>query len=280
MEQRKKPARGLEEVSHLFLSHHGRRASSFLFCSNTLLVEKSVVACNLAFEFARRGFSVKIIETTKKPPTIFFLLGSLLPESRDTRGAISVLEKLLSLPATIDPPEPLQPIDIPHSYQGSIQAVFFEDDLHSAASFNMMNQLSGQADFLVVNAPANILEVKKMATFVDPFIIVPSTVHPDELLDAYVLVRQVSEGMGCNEVGHLVVGEYGYERAEAASRVIANMARKFLSTHVRFMGMVPKDTDFSRSILTRTPLLLDTPDSATSLALQRIANSLIERRGI
>jgi cellulose biosynthesis protein BcsQ len=270
---------GIAQKQGVREAHHkttGQQHSCFLFCSNNLFVEKSVLSCNLALEFARRGFSVRIIETTTKLPTVFFLLQSLLPESKRSEPASSLLEKLLSVPSTIDPPEPLQPIDISHGYRGSVQAVFFEEDLHSADSFTMINRLKGQADFLVVNAPANILRVRKMIALVDPFIIVPSTAHPDELLSSYMLVRQISQSILCSELGHLIVGECSYERAEAASRIMAKMAHKFVSTRVRFMGMVPKDTHFSRSILTRTPLLLNVPYSPTSRGIQRLANCLIE----
>jgi hypothetical protein len=318
MEDKKRPARGLEEISHLFLSHEGcqddaknhiekgfkaddsgnppllndvaqkkglqeavskplgQRNSCLLFCSNNLFVDKSVLACNLALELARRSFSVGIIETTTKPPTVFFLLESLLPESKKVEEASSVLEKLLSLPSTIPPPEPLKLVNISHGYRGAVRAVFFDKDLDSDGCFTMINKLSGQSDFLIVNAPADIRQVSKMITLVNPFIIVPSTAHSEELLSSYLLVKQISQSTSRGEVGHLIVGESCHARAEAASSIVAEMARKFVSTEVRYMGMIPKGADFSRSILTRTPFLIDAPDSGASRGIRNLADFLME----
>ncbi|UCD88268.1 MAG: hypothetical protein JSV01_11195 [Desulfobacterales bacterium] len=318
MEDRKRVARGLEEISHLFLSHQGRqdeaknrigkrfkaddsgnpplpgdvpekngvqdavskplvqRNSCLFFCSNSLFVEKSVLACNLALELARRTFSVGIIETTTKLPTVFFLLGSLLSGSKKEERASSVIEKLLSVPSTIPLPEPLKLIHILHGYPGAVRAVFFEKDLDSDSSLAMLNKLHRQSNFLIVNAPADILQVSKMIAFVNPYFIVSSTAHPDELISSYLLIKQISQTTSCSEVGLLIVGESCHARAEAASNVIAEMARKFLSTEVRFMGMIPKGDDFSQSILTRTPFLLHRPNASASLGIRQLADLLIE----
>jgi MinD-like ATPase involved in chromosome partitioning or flagellar assembly len=57
------------------------------------------------------------------------------------------------------------------------------------------------------------------------------------------------------------LGESHHLKAKAAFNVIAEMAHKFLSCRIRFMGAVPKGPDFTRSILTRTPLMIESPNS-------------------
>lgn len=318
MEDRKRPTRGLEEISHLFLSHQGcqddaknhiekgfkaddtgnspllnnvtqkkglqevvskpldRRYSCLLFCSSSLFVDRSVLACNLALEFARRSFSVGIIETTTKPPTVFFLLESLLPESKRAEEASSVLEKLLSVPSTIPPPEPLKLVNVAHGYPGAVRAVFFDKNLDSDDCRTMIKRLSGESDLLIVNASADILQVSEIIAFVNPFIIVPSTAHSEELLNSYLLVKQISQSTSRGEFGYLIVGESCHAEAEAAASIVAEMARKFVSTEVRFVGEIPKGADFSQSILTRTPFLIDAPDSGASRGIRKLADFLLE----
>jgi cellulose biosynthesis protein BcsQ len=318
MENRKRPTRGLEEISHLFLSHQrcqddarnhmekrfmaddignpflrndtskkkklqevvpeplDRGNSCLLFCSSSLYVDRSVLACNLALELARRSFSVGLIETTTKPPTVFFLLESLLLESEKVEKPSSVLEKLLSVPSTILPPEPLKLVSILHGYRGAVRAIFFDKNCDSDGCLTMLNRLSSQSDFLIVNAPADIPQVSEMIAFMNPFIIVPSTADSEELLSSYLLVKKISENTSRSEVGHLIVGESCQARAEAASSIVAEMARKFVSTEVRFMGMIPKGADFSRSILTRTPFLIEAPDSGASRGIRKLADFCLE----
>jgi len=251
-----------------------KRGSCWLFCSNHLFAEKSVVVCNLALEFTRRGFSVGLVETTKEMPTVFFLLGSLLPPptKRENRGPEP--GKLQHLPSTVSPQEPLKLIDVLHGYPGDLRAVFIDQDLGCAESVTMLKKLRSETDFLIINVASDISRLRKMITLVDPFIIVPATTYPEELLDSYLLIKQISEGFYCSELGHLIVGEQSYARAEAASSIIAEMARKFLSTNVRFVGMISIEADLPMAILTRTPMLRDAPKSMFSQGIRKVADSL------
>ena len=315
--EKKKPGRGLEEVSHLFFSgqsardeeesHTGNRGQAhvgetpllpgdvfpskevpetvsgqlpkrspcWLFCSNHLHAEKSVVACNLALEFVRRGFSVGLIETTKEMPTVFFLLGSLLPPPTKRENRRPEPGTLQLMPSKVSPQEPLELIDVSHGYPGDLRAVFIDQDLDCAESVTMLKKLRRETDCLIINVASDISRLRKMITLVDPFIIVPATAYPGELLDSYLLIKQISEGCYCRELGHLIVGEQSYARAEAASSIIGEMAHKFLSTNVRFVGMISLEADLPMAILTRTPMLREAPKSMFSQGIRKMADSLI-----
>lgn len=306
MEDRKKPTRGLEEVSHFFLSSQSppydakklpgknlladdseitplpseisRKERHLLFSSSdSLLTEKSFLACNLAMELARRNFTVALVETTTKLPNIFFLLGSLLPGSTKEKRATSSLEKLLTVPSTLPPPEPLKLVDISTGYYRNIKAVFLEKDLDSADSFTIFSTLYSESDFLIMNTPSDIFEFKKTISLISPFFIVPTTVHSEELLRSYSLIKQISEEVACKDVGLLIMKEGPHQKAEGAFNIIAEMAHKFLSTDLHFMGTIQKGDDFSRSILTRTPLLLEVPNSPISRLIRKLADSLIKK---
>jgi len=317
MEDRKNQARGLEEVSHLFLSGQSppdearkltekevhpdageitplpsdiartqgeevvstalvKRNVLLFFSSNSLVTEKSFIACNLALELARRNLSVALVETATRLPNIFFLLGSLLPESTKGESTSSLLEKLLTVPSTPPAPEPLKLVDISTGYRRNIKAVFLEKDLDSVESFTILNRLKSESDFLIVNAPSDSLELKKMISLLSPFFIVPTTLHSEELLKSYSLIKQISRGAACQDVGLLIMEGSHHHKAEAAFNVIAEMARRFLSTNVHFMGTIPKGDDFTRSILTRTPLLLEAPNSPIPQSIKKLADILIE----
>jgi len=316
MEDRKKPGRGLEEVSHLFFSGRSARdeeksharnraqayaekprvlpghvlpsngvppavsrrlykgSSCWLFCSNHLFAEKSVVACNLALEFARRGFSVGLIETTKEMPTVFFLLGSLLPPPTKRESSGPEPGKPQPVPSKVSPQEPLKLMDVSHGYPGDLRVVFMDQDVDCAESVTMLNRLRRETDCLIINVASDISRLRKMITLVDPFIIVPGTAYPEELLNSYLLIKQISEGYYCSELGHLIVGEQSYARAEAASSIIGEMACKFLSTKVRFVGMISIEADLPMAILTRTPMLREEPKSVFSQGIRKVADSL------
>jgi hypothetical protein len=264
-----------KEVPETVSGRLPKRGSCWLFCSNHLFAEKAVVACNLALEFARRGFSVGLIETTKEMPTVFFLLGSLLPPPRKRENRRPEPGTLQPTPSKVSPQEPLELIDVSHGYPGDLRAVFIDQDLDCAESVTMLKKLRRETDCLIINVASDISRLRKMITLVDPFIIVPATAYPGELLDSYLLIKQISEGYYCRELGHLIVGEQSYARAEAASSIIGEMARKFLSTNVRFVGMISIEADLPMALLTRTPMLRDAPKSMFSQGIRKMADSLI-----
>jgi hypothetical protein len=296
MEAGKKIGRGLDEIYHLFLSHQNardqkeppgtssqadagasvsvpsgvfdrkglpetvsglsrKRASSWLFYCNRLFAEKSIVVCNLALELSRRGFSVGVIETTTEMPNVFFLLGSLLTPA--------------------PPRRPLELIDISPGYSGILRAVFLDKDLNGIESVAVLNRLMSQSDFLVINVAADISLFRGMIALADPLIIVPAAAYPEELLESYLLIKKISNDLYRSEIGHLIVGEQSYSRAEAASGIIAEMARKFIRTDVRFLGTVSIEADVPMAILTRRPALLGAPNSPFSVSIRRVADALI-----
>ena len=301
MEDRKKQARGLEEVSHFFLSGQTapeearkltveevladageittvpdgiarkegvqdevyrapvKRSSCLLFFSNSLFAEQSFLSCNLALELARRDFSVGLIETTTRLPNTFFLLGSLFP-----------------VPPTPPALEPLRLIDISIGACKNIKAVFLEKDFGSSDSFTILNRLNSESDFLIINASPAVFGLREMISFINPFFIVPTTVRSEELLNSYSLIKQISLGVSRGEVGLLIMEERFGQKAEAAFGVITEMAHKFLSCKIRFMGPIPKGADLSRSILTRTPLLLEGENSSISQSIRKLADGLIQ----
>jgi hypothetical protein len=305
MEDRKKQARGLEEISHFFLSRQSpsdqakkltekqvqadageiaplpddiarnerleeavsrapvKDTLCLLFSSNSLFAEKSFLACNLALELARRDFSVGLIEATTRVPNTFYFLGSLFP-----------------VPPAPPAREPLELIDISIGPCKNIKAVFWEKDFDSADSFTILNKLNSESDFLVINASPDSFGLREMISHMNPFFIVPTTVRSEELLNSYLLIKQIAQGMSCGEVGLLIMEERFCQKAEAGFRVIAEMAHKFLSCKIRFVGPIPKGTDLSRSILTRTPLFLEEENSPISQSIRKLADGLIQKKYI
>jgi hypothetical protein len=317
MEDDKKLERGLEEVSHLFLSCQGlpRGAKSaqepqdddgkraclpdrtvrnegvkekflasatkgnlcLLFSSRGLFAERSFLACSLAIKLASRNFSVGLIETTTAVPNTFALLRSLLGETVSRQSRPSLAAKLPSVSPTPPGPEPLKLLEIAVSPRKSIRAVFVGQDLESEASFSLLERLNSRSDFLIMNASPDVFRLKKMISFMSPFFIVTSTVAPEHLLNSYLLIKEFSGSTECKEAGLLIIEDGHYLKADGAFRMIAQMAQKFLSTNVHFMGTIPLGANFSRSVRTRTALLQEMENTPASRSIRKVANLLIKK---
>jgi flagellar biosynthesis protein FlhG len=315
---KKKRSRGLEEVSHLFLSHQGppeakkqtekqarpqgdestpspnnavpwerhkeqafvapaKRLSRVIFFSSSgLFAEKSFLACNLALELAKRNYSVGLIETSTSLPNTFFLFGSLFPEFTAKEYASSIpggLQANLKMSSAL---EPLRLMDISIEGSKGIKAVFWEKDRNCADSLEVLNGLDNESEFLIMNASPDILELREMICRMSPFFIVPTTVRSEQLLNSYLLIKQISRDTVRAEVALLIMDEGFSQNTEAAFRVIQDMTDKFLSCNIHFMGIVPKGAEFFQSILNRAPLLLDGKSSPLSRSISKLADKLIQ----
>jgi hypothetical protein len=282
MEDREKRGRTLEEVSHFFLS--GERPSNqaekpvgeqavqadgeattpmpvdlprtethqkagptapiqenlcLLFsASKRLSDKKSFLACNLALELAKQDFSVGLIETTARLPNTFFLFGG---------------------------------------YK-NINAVFWEKDLNSPDFLTILDRLRSTNDFLIMNVSPDAFGPGKMTAAINPFFVVPTTGRSEDLLNAYTLIKQIARDVSCPDIGLVILGEDPLLPAEAVGQVISEMADKFLSCNIHFMGVIPNGVDASGAVPTQTPLLEASDDSPLSESIKRLADSLIKKK--
>ena len=281
MEDREKRGRTLEEVSHFFLS--GERPADqgekpvgeqlvqadgeattpmpvdlprtethqnagltapiqenlcLLFsASKRLSHKKSFLACNLALELAKQDFSVGLIETTARLPNTFFLFGG---------------------------------------YK-NINAVFWEKDLDSPDFLTILDRLRSTNDFLIMNVSPEVFGPGKMTAAINPFFVVPTTGRSEDLLNAYTLIKQIAQDGSCPDIGLVILGEDPLLPAEAVGQVISEMADKFLSCNIHFMGAIPNGVVGSQAALTQTPLLEASDDSPLSESIKRLADSLIKK---
>jgi len=204
--------------------------------SKRLSDKKSFLACNLALELAKQDFSVGLIETTARLPNTFFLFGG---------------------------------------YK-NINAVFWEKDLNSPDFLTILDRLRSTNDFLIMNVSPDAFGPGKMTAAVNPFFVVPTTGHSEDLLNAYTLIKQIAQDVSCADVGLVIMEEDVSPPAEAVCRVVSEMADKFLSCNIHFMGAISNGQDASQATLTQTPLLKESKDSPLSESVKRLADSLIK----
>lgn len=297
-----KPARGLEEVFHFFLSRQSPPDEakkniprdfrtdaaqgvylsdntpylSLLFSANNFFAEQPFLACNLALELARKNFSVVLIEASTTVPNTLFLLRSLFPASI-AENASPTTDKFPTSSAMLPLPELPKIIDISIGGGKKIKGVFWEKGFDSEGCRAFLKRMSSGAHFLIINEPSDICELKESFPFMNTFFIVPATVDSDALLESYAMIKRIHEAATCPEVGLLIIEESCCHKAEAAFNVVATMVNKFLSSDIHFMGTIPRGTDLARPILTRTPLLLEAGNSPVFQSMRKLADNMIKK---
>lgn len=304
MEEKKKLGRGLEEVSHLFLSRqddsegaerHARektggesgeslassesgRSFIFFFSPESLFTEKSFLACNLALELAKRSFSVGVIETNSRMPNAFFLLGSLFTDSAGENRTPLLTERPAALPPTLPTLEPGKIKDVSLDEDKKFRMVFLPgEDFGSSGFSETIEKLSHESDFLIINSASEPSGLGEVVIPGRSSFIVPTTVNSEELLRSYSLIKHLSGDLAGCEIGLLIMKEDNFSRAEAAFKIMAGMVAGFLPVKIDFLGIVPSGVSFSRSILARIPLILDKENSPLADTIRGLADRLIKK---
>ncbi len=320
MEKKKKLGRGLEEVSHLFLSSQatpdsvdtpGRaetdrgetggeefspaaffrpdpplpkiprvenRASRIIIYGDAgFNTEKSFLACNLALELSRRGFSVGLLESNAWLPNALFLLGPLLSgQTGETEPVRLLTAKMLALPPAVPFPEPGKVTPLPLNEGKTLKLLFLPgEEVKPAGSAPSLKELAVKTDILIVNSPADAGRLKEIAAG-ESYFLIPFGTGIEDILRCYAAVRRLITIRPGARAGMLVMKEKNRRRAESGFKLIAQMTGKFCPLEMSFLGSIPPGEEYVRSILNRLPLALETEPSPLSGAIRMLADCLLE----
>ena len=244
MTARKHLGRGLESVSHLFLSRrpepvqhgsppheepspHDARAETpgvptpFLFvASGSDVIGKSVVACNVALELARRGHTTALVDADRSMPTCRLLMGDLLEA---------------------------EPGPQPPSVGGLDRLAMFDATDEAVAA--------GPWDYVVVNAPAGPQPSNGSPSAMARVLLVVSP-EPNELIRGYALVKRIAGWHPGVQLGIVVSGVTNEPAARVLFDQFLDVLGRRLNVLPAYCGCLLEDEGVSRSVLQRVPAVL------------------------
>jgi hypothetical protein len=269
--KKKRPKRGLDEISHLFLSPHrppgkerefkdGKPEKSkeevspaadvehnlcLIFSTYDLSAGKAFLAYKLALELSRRDFAVALIDTPS--------------ETGQPSQQISLMK------STVGPGAKIKSCRLA------------EKGLDSEASVGILKRMTRESNFLVFNSPRDISKLRGVISMLNPFFIVPITENSEVLLRSYMLIKKILMDMHVEEVGVLVMDEKANGKAEKAFCLIAEMVHRFLAASVLFMGVIPFKAPSDHATLSPNHPRQEIEDSAISRSIVELADAVIEQ---
>jgi flagellar biosynthesis protein FlhG len=108
-------------------------------------------------------------------------------------------------------------------------------------------------------------------------VIVVSHPEPTAILDAYAAIKMISS-RNSHCAFHVVMNKcVSPTECDDAAAKLQKAARHFLATDVRYAGMIPTDEAVGMSIVRQVPLVKHFSNSAASLCIQAITNSLAKQ---
>ncbi len=269
MTARKHLGRGLESVSHLFLSRHhvspseapteqeapapavepGLPAPYLFVTSGSDVIGRAVVACNVALELARRGHATAVVDADASQPNLRLLMGALL-ESAPIPARLAV------------------------------------DETHELALFDSL-EAAGRAeaawDYVVVNAPSALFTVEPVSAAALVSAAPPAAaarvllvVSPDarELIRGYALVKRTARWHSRLQLGIVVSGVDAADAARALFNQFLDLLGRRLNVLPAYCGYLAEHEAIGRSVLRRTPAVLGAEASDLVEQLRAIAEAV------
>lgn len=231
-------------------------------------VGKSVFALNFAIALCEAGRTVLLVDADENLGKIDVMMG-LSPQYRIpdvVSGTVTVDDALLN---------PLPGLFLLAGSSGSMN--YPEITIQERTAFIRKISLSsrGITDVIFDTGAGIHHRVITYAAAADDVIIV-SHPEPVTILDAYAVIKMIAAKN--NDVSLNVVMNKSHSPTECdeAAAKLRKAVKHFLSTDVRYLGIVPFDEQVGKAIMQQVPLTKAYARSAAALCIRSIAKSLMQ----
>ncbi len=289
MKDHKRLAKGLEDISHLFLSaeessppsqpeedspknpHASQSDKPFprvvAVTGDHRCLEKSFLVSNLAVELSRRRRRIRIVDADSSFPDQAFLWGrrpgdslARLAEEENGQQPQVILEgplgvKLLSLDIDL---RHLR--ELPETARERIWAG--------------LTSLETDAHMILVNTPASVHENARLIHGLAHQIVVMVPSDPLGMMDAYAVIKNILSTRPDITLGIVVYQVRMISEAQSIFKQMTRALNEFLNVTVVNLGYLLADVNIEKSILRRTPLSLTRASSRAAQCLSQIAEKL------
>jgi flagellar biosynthesis protein FlhG len=287
----KRLGKGLEEVSHLFLSaeekgethskHRSQPAPQIPEGSEGLFpgvvaitgdhrsLEKSFLVSNLAIELARRGRQVRVVDADLSFPDQPFLWG-LRPTDSVARLATAEedyqeLDVVLQGPLGVK----LLSLDIDFSQLLTLPKLARQRLLAGLMAFE------ADAQLMLVDTPMTLSSNSRLIFQLAHQIVVLAPSDALGMIDGYAVIKWILTIRPTAPVGLVVYNIRMVAEAQAIANTMSQAVSKFLDSNIANLGFLYADLNIAKSIAQRKPLVLSALTSRVAKNLRGIADKIL-----
>lgn len=134
----------------------------------------------------------------------------------------------------------------------------------------LLADLAHQFDVLLVDAELTAEDTLPLSMLNEGEIVIQLSHHPDSIKQAYRQIKQVYNQQGCRSFGVLLTNVQAAE-AERLFNHLSQVARRYLSVRLDYMGSIPPDEYFNQASKLGRPVVEAFPRALASTAFKDLA---------
>lgn len=147
-----------------------------------------------------------------------------------------------------------------------------------------LKELEAMTDVLIIDTGAGISDSVIEFLLSSAEVLLVTTPEPTSITDSYALLKTLNTRAGSESadmIVKLVANRVsGAVEARNLYSKLSVVVHKFLNLKLEYLGMVPLDTNMSKSVMQQKPISIAYPDSEGAKALGRIADTLLGQKHI
>lgn len=143
-----------------------------------------------------------------------------------------------------------------------------------------LRELENIADVIIIDTGAGISDTVLEFVSSSSEVILVSTPEPTSITDSYALLKALNtrEGFDRDNTVVKVIANRVSNRDEGENlfNKLSVVVNKFLNIDMRYLGMIPLDSNMSKAVMQQKPITMAYPDSAGARAFERLADELLD----
>lgn len=145
-----------------------------------------------------------------------------------------------------------------------------------------LKELEAMTDILIIDTGAGISDSVIEFLLSSAEVLLVTTPEPTSITDSYALLKTLNTRAGSESadiVVKLIANRVsGAIEARNLYSKLSVVVHKFLNLRLEYLGMVPWDTNMSKSVMQQKPISIAYPDSQGARALARITDTLLGQK--
>lgn len=246
-----------------------KRAKVITVTSGKGGVGKTNITVNMAIALSQRGYRVVIIDADLGLSNVDVIFGivpqyTLLDAINSERSILDILCE--------------GPGNIKFISGGSGVKELINLDKNSLDSFMAnMSLLDHIADYILIDTGAGLSDTVMNFVLSADEVLLVVTPEPTSITDAYALVKTVSSVKKECKINAIINRAESEMEAKNVYNNFAMVADRFLGMKIEYVGYLPFDQTFIKSVKMQKPYLISFPKNFTSKLIHELANTFVEK---